>query len=173
MFTSGKRSLGGACLVITILGCIAIGDGVVTYQRVRRATAKIEGLNGAVDDLSYPPRHVTFALMGIKPKITDSGFQRLLPYLASFGCLESIDLSGTSVTADGLKGIERLKTLERLDLPGQCATERVIESIADLKLRSLYLYGTNVPGKVVARLHRMSPSTEVHLIQRRWSQPSE
>jgi hypothetical protein len=161
-----------ATFVALTIGSIFGGHIVVNEYHVRRAIAEVASLHGAVDDLSYPPRRVTFALMGIDPTITDSGFQRLLPYLASFGGLEEIDLSGTSVTADGLKGIDGLKTLKRLDLPARCVAEPATESIAALKLRVLYLYGGQVPGNAVARLRRISPGTEIHVINRRWSQPS-
>jgi hypothetical protein len=173
----GDRMRTRSVVAIGVAGLLLVAIAAViwawqTTSGMLSTIGEVEKLNGAVDD-DYPPRHVTFAIGGVDAILDDSSCAQLLPHIERFFRLETLDISGTKVTADGLKGIDELTTLRRLDVPDRCISEATIPKIAVLRLESLYIYGTHVPDSFLQRLRRMSPTTSIHVVSRRWSQPEE
>jgi hypothetical protein len=162
-----------ACAATVVIATVSIC--LVLHWQVRSAIAEVESLNGAVDDRGGPflgPEGVTFAIMGRKQILDDSGLQELLPYLGHFRRLRSLDLSGTSLTPDAVKGIDQLTKLTRLDLPATCISEKSVPALAGLKhLEVLYLYGPSPPAATIDQLRQTLPTTKIQIDHSRWSQP--
>jgi hypothetical protein len=172
MMTSLKHVIaGGVGIAVIATASICL----VWRCQVRNAIAEVERLNGAVDDRGDPflgPQGVTFAVIGREQVLDDSRLQGLLPSLRHFRTLKTLDLSGTSLTPDALKGIGQLTKLTRLDLPAACISEKSIPTLADLKhLEALYLYGPSPPAAILERLRRLLPATRIQIDHSRWSQP--
>jgi Leucine-rich repeat (LRR) protein len=91
--------------------------------------------------------------------------QVVKPDLTKFVHLESLDLSDSTFTDEGMKGLEGLKELRRLDLRNTAVTDEGIKHLSGLtELEELDLYGVKVTDSGLASLRNLSAMRKLNLL---------
>ena len=111
-----KRRLGAAWVIVTIASIIGCDLAYPGWQR-RAAVSTATSLGGKVFENE---QGIVFDLTG--SRCNDASMRHLAPRLKYFAHLHELRLQQTAVTDDGLKSLEKLTHLKRLDTTGSKIT---------------------------------------------------
>ena len=111
-----KRRLGAAWVIVTIASIIGCDLAYPGWQR-RAAVSTATSLGGKVFENE---QGIVFDLTG--SRCNDASMRHLSPRLKYFAHLHELSLQQTAVTDDGLKSLEKLTHLKRLDTTGSKIT---------------------------------------------------
>jgi hypothetical protein len=167
------KLLWDASLALLVLAAAA---AVVRYLTAHDAPARdfceaevlqaIERLGGKVRRDENAPGKPVIAVFLNTPAMTDSG----LEVLGELKQLRELDLTGSRVTASGLKelaGLQQLQTLHLGENPAM--TDSGLEGLAELKqLRELDLIGSQVTVSGLKKLAGLHQLQTLHLGETQW-----
>ena len=75
-----------------------------------------------------------------------------------------LNIQNNPITDDGIKGINSLNHLERLNLYGTNVTDKSLETLASIKsLKKIYLWNTKVSKEKVSEFNQENKSKEALL----------
>lgn len=102
-----------------------------------------------------------FTAVGMRESFGDEDLRKLVPVIPA---LVSLDLSGTSVTDEGVALLTAATGLRRLRLSETAITEAALETIATITgLESLNLYGTPIGNDAVIKLEPLENLEKLYL----------
>ncbi len=106
---------------------------------------------------------LVFTAAGMRAKFGDEQLAKLVPVMPA---MVSMDLSGTVVTAKGLRALSGASSLRMLRLAETGVGDEVMDTLAGLQsLESLNLFGTKVSGAGVSRLATLGKLRKLYLWQ--------
>lgn len=124
-----------SCVAAVLI--FVVGSAVFNFWNLSVAKRPIRALGGTVytsgdgmGDLAGPNAVMTVEVIG-RREFDDSDLAELVPMLKSFPNLRTLRLRGTSVSDDGLKELQHVKTLRLLDVKNTRVSERGIAVLQD------------------------------------------
>ena len=137
-------------------------DAPEVDTRIKEEVARLQReFPAALNYESQASTALTFTAAGLRAEFGDDDLAKLEPVLPA---MVSMDLSGTSLTDEGVKRLAKATGLKSLRLSETAITESSLDALATLtQLESLNLYGTQIGSPAVLKLAPLANLRRLYL----------